>query len=161
VHYIVDGYNFLFRLPKDRKASLEQRRQSLIDSLCEELSEFSSSAQIVFDSKEQVCDFAQSAKYPHLDVIYAPCNQSADDYILELVEHAKNPKNITVVTSDSELARHCRYLEAKSLTIEDFLHLIRGKQEKRASPKEVKQKKEIPSEMARLRKIFEEKLRGD
>lgn len=158
MRYIIDGYNFLFRLPQKKGASLETRRKILVDSLREELSEFPAHALLIFDSGDEVCDYAQVAKWPHLDVIYAPRHQSADDYIVELIEQEQNPHMVTVVTSDAELAKLCKYHHVRIATIEEFLFLIRKKQNKKEQLREEKKKKDLPSEIERLRKIFEEKL---
>jgi len=158
MNYIIDGYNFLFRLPVNKKNSLENRRNSLLEILQQELIHFAGPIAIVFDSGEQICDYAQKAQMAHLEVIYAPCNKTADEYIIELVENKKSPKTTTVVTSDNDLARQCGYHGAKSLTIEEFLALVE-KRNKTKAPAETKSEAVAPGQMQRWLEIFEQRLK--
>lgn len=159
MQYLIDGYNFLFRLGEGKKKSLEQAREALIAALNEKLHVFRAPVSIVFDSSEQIRDFAQSAKLPNLDVLYAPKGLTADEYMIELVEQAKNPKNTTIVSSDGGLARQCQHLGAKTLSIDEFLHLLQKRNGKKPSVKPIY--KETSHETERLLKIFEKKLQGD
>ena len=154
--YLIDGYNLMFRVQSDKKSSLEKRRETLIELLNTELSFIKTHVSVVFDSSEQVREFAQKANHPSLDVIYAPKGLSADDYIFELVEQRSNAKTLTVVTSDNELAKRCQHLGAHAQTIEAFLAYVT----KKRTPKEVDKPRytQHPQELERLRKIFEERL---
>lgn len=157
MHYLIDGYNFMFRLSEQKPSSLEERRTSLLTLLNEAISSYNLSASIIFDSADQERDFAQSARFGTLEVIYAPKGQTADEYIIELVEITKNPKTETVVTSDGELARKCQYIGAHTLTIEEFIaYLIKKAQKKQATTKPNYQ--ETSKNLERLLKIFEDRL---
>lgn len=155
--FLIDGYNFLFRIEGLRKGSLEAQRQHFIEILNHELSCFRASVFIVFDSASQLHPYAQCAHCSHLDVLYAPKGQSADQYILELIEISRSPKTVTVITSDAGLGRQCRALGAKTLSIEDFLVLITRKRQKRiCRPPPIQ---ETVAEMERLLREFEKRLR--
>jgi predicted RNA-binding protein with PIN domain len=156
--YIIDGYNFMFRIQEEeRKKKLEKARESLIALLDEELSIIKTHVYVVFDSSEQVKDYAQSAFLKHIEVIYAPKGLSADQYIIERLEQSKSPKTLTIVTSDSGLALQCQQLGAKILSIDDFVTLINKRKQKKKSLLKPSYK-ESTQEIERLRKIFEEKL---
>lgn len=157
MHYLIDGYNFLFRLSETKPSSLEEKRASLLIILNEALAEYNLSVSVVFDSSEQVRDYAQSIQSDALEVIYAPKGRSADEYIIELVELKKNPKAETVVTSDGGLARQCKHLGTRVLTIEEFIAFLIQKAKK--SQKDTKPAyKETPRSLQRLLKIFEDRL---
>lgn len=161
MHYYIDGYNFLFRLQGKAKTALERKRQSLIDLLNEELSSAHLHVSIIFDSSEQIKDYAQSFRLSHLEIIYAPRNQTADEYIVELIENKKNPKMYTVVTSDTALARECKQNGTYVLSIEEFSALIVTKKQKKQKSSLKSSHKEVPSQMKRLLQIFEERLKED
>lgn len=157
MRYLIDGYNFLFRLRETRKQPLEKRRESLIEILDQELSCFKTRILLVFDSSEQICDYAQCAPKKNLDILYAPRGKTADCYIIELVDSDKNPGMVTVVSSDSGLTRQCQHLGAHTLTIEKFLTLVFKKRHKTDRSKKPDYR-QSSAEMERLRKIFEERF---
>ena len=159
MHYFIDGYNLLFRLPQRKERSLEKQRESLIEVLDTELAHIKGHVSVIFDSSEQIRDFAQCAKKNNLEVIYAPKGKTADEYIIELVEQRKNPKILIVVTSDGGLARQCKHLGSQTKTIEDFLEFVANKSKGKSEGKP--HYRESPSEMERLIKIFEERLESD
>lgn len=155
--YIIDGYNFMFRLSSQKKTSLEATRNALIEQLNEELSVIKTSVTVVFDSSEQHKHYAQKAILAHLNVVYAPKGLTADEYIIELVENAKSAKTLTIVTSDSGLARQCQHLGTTTTSVDDFLTLITKKNKPKGASKPPY--KEHPQQMERLRKIFEDRLK--
>jgi len=157
VSFLIDGYNFLFRIEGLKKSSLEKKREQFVDILNIELACFKTQVFIVFDSAKQERCYAQCAHFEHLDVLYAPKGQSADEYIIELIEISRTPKTWTVVTSDAGLARQCQHLGAMTVSIEDFICLI-DKKSKTNCPRKTEYR-DSPSEMERLLKAFEERLK--
>lgn len=159
MHYLIDGYNFLFRILSLKKKSLEKSRESLIEILSAELKDLKGDISLIFDSAQQILDVPQTTILEHLQIVYAPKGLSADQYILELVEQCCNPKTIKVVTSDGDLARQCRYLRAPTLTIEEFIIFILKKKKKKV---ETKPSYSPPKwELERLLKIFEHRFKAD
>ncbi|NGX39171.1 MAG: hypothetical protein KR126chlam1_00493 [Chlamydiae bacterium] len=156
MHYLIDGYNLLFRIPSEQKLSLKKRREALIEFLGDELRGIKGTLSIIFDSSEQIRDFPQVALSKNLEVIYAPKGRTADEYIIEMVEVSKNPKVLTVVSSDNGLSGQCRHLGAQTQSIEEFLAFAEKKQGRSTSSKP--NYRETSSHIERLRKIFEEKL---
>ncbi len=156
MYYLVDGYNLLFRLESSKKKNLQKRREELIELLNIELACFKSRVSVIFDSAEQIREFPQIAKLDNLEIIYAPKGQTADQYIIELVELSRSPKTLTVVTSDGGLTRQCRHIGSQILTIEAFIAFVIKKNQKKCigKPCPPQDKKELE----RLRKIFEERL---
>jgi predicted RNA-binding protein with PIN domain len=156
VQYLIDGYNFLFRLDGGKKQSLEERRDSLCQVLNELLAPFKARVSLIFDSAEQIREFPQCAKLDTLEVLYAPKGLTADNYIIELAEQTKSPKTLTVVTSDSGLARQCSHIGTLILSIEEFIEIV--KKRNRNKPKGKPVYRDSNKEIERLRKIFEERL---
>lgn len=158
MYYLVDGYNLLFRLEDSGKKNLEKRREELIELLNIELACFKSSVSIIFDSSEQIREFPQIAKLENIEIIYAPKGQTADQYIIELVELSKSPKTLTVVTSDSGLTRQCRHIGSQVLTIDAFITYVIKKNQKKCEAKSCPPKDK--KELERLCKIFEERYKN-
>lgn len=84
---------------------------------------------------------------------------SADAYILEKIEFAKNPREFIVVTDDRALSKEAKHLGALILSLSSFFKELN---KKRASKEQEKKKtRETPREQLRWLKIFEKKLDDD
>lgn len=156
MYYLIDGYNFLFRLkPKD--PSLEKKRGQFLEILIEELSSRNIKASIIFDNAAEIRNIPQNILHATLEVIFTPQNQTADEYILEFLNYQKNLRIFTVVTSDNRLASQCQHLGTSTLSIENFLIFILKKKRKKFEgkkiPKESRERQEF------LRKIFEQRFK--
>lgn len=157
-NYLIDGYNFLFRIKGNSFSSLEKNRKALLVLLNEELSSLQLSVSIIFDGSDPICLHARRAIFDSLEVIYTSDVQSADEYLIEMLEQAKHPAHYTIITSDRELSRKCRSLGAKTLTVEAFLHFIQEKQKK--TQKSLKPSLRFsPRELHRLLTIFEKRFK--
>lgn len=145
--YLIDGYNLIFSLDLPNK-SLKALREEAIAFLRPKFTSKKISGTIVFDGMER-----EHQSGDRLNVAYAPKGQSADSYILELIEGAKNPKDITVVTNDRGLARQAGHMGAKVLSTLEFLKFLM-----RSKSREAKEPKESSTQMERLIKIFEQRF---
>ena len=146
MHYFIDGYNLLFRLPQGRR-SFEEERHLIVDALIG----IKLFLTLVFDGGGD-----ESPRRTHkgpLEIVYTAKGQSADAYILDELSWVKTPETYTVVTSDKKLASACRVLGAKSQSIHSFLSLIRKKQAIKIEEKPIK---EADKNLERLLKIFNE-----
>lgn len=157
--YIIDGYNFLFRL-QHRIKDLKKDRSHfllLIDKICEERNLYT---QIVFDSNEELSlDYPSKAKLSHIQIIFSPKNKTADDYILEIVHVSKNRYKTTVVTSDLLLAKLSEALGTRWLTVEAFMTKFFPSRNGPLEKVEHKPEKESDRDFHRLLEIFEKKIK--
>jgi len=159
--YLIDGYNFTFRLFHNEK-SLELQRQMVIDFLKNSNLVLHLNIHIIFDAYKQERQTPNIAKYDHLKVIYTSKDQTADEYILEQIFLSKNPSNLTIVTCDNNIRKHAKLLNANSMSIEDFFDWIIEKEEKikeKAKEKNLDIYVDTDYEIKRLQKIFEKKLK--
>jgi predicted RNA-binding protein with PIN domain len=152
MHYWIDGYNFFFRLTKNYKSMKEQER-SLLEKLYQTMTHLREPMTVVFDGREKDPPEALRRNLKDMNIVYTPATQPADNYILEMVEHAQNPAQEMVVSSDRDLLRRAKQKGARTQTIEDFLKTLTKKASR--SPDERKQTQESSAEFARLLKIFE------
>jgi uncharacterized protein len=162
MQYIVDGYNLLFRIAKDRR-SLKKNRQEIISMLNDWVASLKLNISIVFDGAEQTSDQPSRGHWDALEIVYTPKKISADEYIIEEIHHCSNPKQKVVVTSDRELANHCKALGAQIQTISEFLSwILKKKERKRKSSQSTaissKTFKDTDANIARLLAIFEKRL---
>lgn len=155
MEYYIDGYNLIFSLVEPQE-SLQILRQRLISVLRKKFAAKKAKGLIVFDGKHRK-EEESGLSYPSpLVVAYAPLGQSADAYILERIENAKHPKQITVVTNDRGLARAAKAYGAQVLPNEPFLTWL-YKKKKESTAKESRESK---TNFDRLLKIFEERFRS-
>jgi len=160
--YLIDGYNFLFRIAKSR-AEFKSKRVQFIDSLNDIVSALNLNAIVVFDSADPSARLPTRGHFDSLEIIYTTKELSADDYILEKVHASKHPERITVVTSDRDLSASCKALKAQTLTIEDFLSFLFKKKEsrrKKAATKSGRPRmmRDSDREITRLLQIFEKRF---
>lgn len=159
MHYIVDGYNFFFRLKADI-FPLEQARNSFIEELSSNLKKINTKASLVFDSgKETILDIASKTHLGEIEVVFTPRGMSADDYIIELVEIQKHPGTVTVVSSDKGVLARAVSLGAKTMSVEKFVTYVQKKRRKQ-NKKEEKKIVESDYHIRRLKDAFEGRLKN-
>ena len=162
MHYLIDGYNLLFRILK-KCGSLEKERQLLIRELNDAVSHLKLNVTLVFDGSQEFPFSVSRGHFESLEIVYTPKHQSADDYILEEVNSARAPQHLIIVTNDRELKGKCHQMRAKIMTIDQFLSSLVQKRQKKKR-REIDQEaafRESQPELSRLLIIFEKKLLED
>ncbi len=158
-HYLIDGYNLLFKLP-GKHHSLEIKRRTLLDLLEKQIAEFGLSVTIVFDGAQRDPLMSVRGHFKTMEVVYTAANQTADDYIYESI--AEHPRRHIVVTSDRDLATKCKALGAQTQKIQDFLSSLVTKHHKKKRLHEPLPKfQDSKADIDRLLKIFEQRLEED
>jgi len=161
--YIIDGYNLLYRVadPDDR---FGEKREEMIRQLAKRFSRTKQRLLVVFDAykKEEEC---RRTHYRQIEIVYTAFGETADMRILREVQRREHPSNLTVVTSDKDLAWRSRRFGAKTEEVDRFLTKI----PKAAMPlpksklpkkrKETKEeKKPLDKNEARYLELFEKRL---
>ena len=160
-HYFIDGYNLLFRV-QGKPRPLQHKRQELISLINQEAILFSLNITLVFDGAQIDADDLVRGHFDAIEIVYTRKNQTADEYILEELHHIKNRAIEVVITSDNQLASHCKSLGAKTESIEQFLSFLANKhkkaQKKHSEQSVQKAFQDSKSNIERLLKIFEARL---
>jgi predicted RNA-binding protein with PIN domain len=172
MHYLVDGYNLLFKTAWAGK--LEEARRKLIEELDTYAEMFHLHITIVFDAPLQ-SEELKRGHYRSLEIIFTAKGETADDYIAEYVTRVQH--KIAIVTSDKKLAHRVKREGVFVESAHDFLLRLRKKSRKKKPPqvlkkqptpspkKEVVQKPEtgLPalSDIDAWNLIFEEKYTTD
>jgi uncharacterized protein len=155
MHYWIDGYNFFFRLTKSYQ-SMKEQEKSLLQKLYQTMMQLNSPMTVVFDGREKDPPEALRRNLRSMNIVYTPARQTADDYILEMLDHCKNPDQEMVISSDSELLRRSKQKGARTQTIAEFLKTLTKKSTGAAEEK--KRAKETSSDFKRLLEIFEKRV---
>jgi predicted RNA-binding protein with PIN domain len=159
VHFFVDGYNFLFKLSHDWHFDLRTQREALIRAFNEKIEELKLSLTIVFDGAEMPKGDYTRGHWRSVEVVYTHEGLSADEYILRQLEEVKHGKLYTVVTADRELMNRAKMLGAHAMDNKTFLQLLEKRKQKRRRRGPQRSVMETKENIARLEKIFQERLR--
>ena len=121
-HYIIDGNNLLGKerlLIQLQKKDKQQSREKLAFMLSRYFGKGKASVSLHFDGFER-----EVIRVANIRIVYSG-NNSADDKIKTEIENSKNPKNIILVTSDSNLMEFGKVCSCKVIKSEDFVkHLL-------------------------------------
>ncbi len=135
--FLVDAYNLLFWCLEGD--NLEKEREQLIQEVNFHAKRRSLNVTLVFDATWTNDPLARG-HYDALEIIFTAKGVTADDHILDLVQHM--PK-VVVVTSDKGLARLSRQSGAKTVSTPDFYNWLR-KSKAKSKVKEIEYKNYFP-----------------
>src|SRR5215467_11755814 len=116
--YIVDGNNVMGQIPgwhRDR----DRARFELLKQLAAFARLRRVRVTVAFDGAPDQ-KFPEGSAFKGIQVLYARRGSSADDRIVELVESSKDPRGVTVVTSDRQLGFRVRQRGSKVLRSGEF-----------------------------------------
>ena len=120
-HYLIDGNNLLGKIPslkKLHKADKQVSREKLAFLLGRYFSNKKGFVDLHFDGYEN-----ETIKVSGMKINYSD-SLTADERIKKEIERSKNPKNVIVVTSDSNLAEFARVCSCSVIKSEDFAKQI-------------------------------------
>jgi len=105
---------------------------------------------VVFDG---FSNFSPDTDGTNITLIYSH-DESADEVIKRMVERAKNPKNIIVVSDDKEIRLTSRLNHARVMKVEEFLVPRKARTTKNGEPRDLEltssQSRAINDELKRL-----------
>lgn len=136
MHYLIDGYNLFFRTTRGEEGkNFQTEREKVILYLSEQLEIAKLQATLVFDAAWKEGP-SQTKIKGSLEILYTESGESADDWIVSQVKRSALPIEITVVTSDRNLAWRSRNKGAQTIHVEEFMKYVRRLviKKSRASP---------------------------
>ncbi len=141
MRYIVDACNLMFASSK-LEETLEnhgfQSARAMLVGMLERFvrAEGLEQATAVFDGSEKGAHRPRRAieACGKVQLIYANPRSDADRAIIEMVEDAQRPGEITVVTSDKFIIKHIRGASAHHVNCRDFLRQMGRANRKAADP---------------------------
>ncbi|MEW5758433.1 MAG: NYN domain-containing protein [Candidatus Omnitrophota bacterium] len=119
LHFILDGYNIIRRIPKLDSDNLRQSRKNLVDFIIKYQPQGSSrnGLTIVFDGK---ADILYHKDVSNIRIIFSE-GESADDLIVSIILKSVNKKNICLVSDDRGLISRIDGLGVKVYSVSDFV----------------------------------------
>lgn len=110
--------------------SLQYARESMIESIDQKLLLVKIHVSIVFDALNQPGDGSRN-HFHHLEILFTPHQQTADDFIIGKLEESRETEKKTVVTNDKDLMRRARLRGAHTKTIDQFLSQLHHSYQKK------------------------------
>lgn len=107
MHLIVDGYNVMHALPVDREwpgASFQDRRVNFLDRLNAYAAGRPHRITVVFDGAKGGDGMGGAETRGVVAVRYSPRGVEADDLIRRMIEEARLPSDLLVVSSDKAIS---------------------------------------------------------
>lgn len=159
MHYYIDGYNLLFQT-LERQKTFTENREEIIELLVTFFNDHNLQGSLVFDSRyEMSTEVASILDFGHLEIIYAPGNVSADDYLVEILSIVKHPKAYTTITSDNRLSSTLKGLGCNTMTVEVFFDWTLKKKKSRDRRRSYEKNiHDTTEDFERLLKAFEKKF---
>lgn len=153
--YLIDAYNVLFLVDKSSK-DLRAKREDLIESFSTYFHKIGLSAILIFDGSHRADEESGKRYVGSLEIVFTHSGQSADAFIVQEIEQAKNPKEITVVTNDQGIKRHAKAMQAHVKSCHSFIRFLEKKSEKPLEEK--RNPRDSQKNFNRLLKAFEDRL---
>ena len=130
--YVIDACNLIFRDRKLEETLERQGFQAARQLLVTMMSRFAHAegldeVVLVFDGSEKGAHRPRQQREAAGKVllIYADPRADADRFIIEMVEDARRPGDITVVSSDKFVVRHVARAQGRHMGCRDFLRNMR------------------------------------
>jgi len=159
MHYIIDGYNLMFRVLRAGD-DLQEQRELIISDLNEKIQLLNLNVTIVFDAHYQYGEESRSL-FQSLEIYFTAQGESADEFILKCVKASPNPRQVTVVTSDNKLAWAARRMLAKTESIKEFMSWLNKRYKNRLQKKEQDEESEIAKQLSTFKVVSEEHTKED
>jgi len=125
MEFLIDGYNVIKFSEMFSARTLELQRDKLIDFILKYNPQGNNKVTIVFDcrsSNPYEADGYTTTTIKGIKTIFSEGQKSADDVIVEYVEKAQKPYNITVVTNDKGIFRRIGGKGAKKMAVAEFIY---------------------------------------
>lgn len=146
---LVDGYNLLFAssvfVPEGMAPTLSNTRDALLDFLAETITpKLLTLTTVVFDAAQAPPGLPKEMQHRGMRIVFSAKKSSADEVLEELLENAKQPKQLLVISSDHRIQRAARQKGARYVDSEQWLQeqAANRKSQKRES---LEQKPDLPS----------------
>ncbi len=156
---LIDAYNVMFAHPKIgpiARRNIEQAREEFLPIVVQNRPADATRVVVVFDAHRDPAPTTEPGRrgkdYARgLHIVYA--TETADEWIKRRIREDRDPRRLTIVTSDREILDTARAHDAGILRVREFLQLP-AKRRKRSERLKV----DKPAHMSKKERAFFEKL---
>jgi predicted RNA-binding protein with PIN domain len=158
--YVIDGYNLIHALGMISKqvepGGLEASRRRLLDFLAGAFGADADRVTIVFDARQSPRGVSRRHSHLGLHVHFAPKDQSADDWIEEVIDNEMRPHSLVVVSNDLRLQSAAKRRGAKAWSHDALLDFLEKREKRKAAPQRDERSGNLsPEELRRWVQEFE------
>lgn len=143
MHFILDGYNMMMRLPElfKGKVPFEPSREGFVNFLSKYRPQGSvrNRVTLVFDGYAEMKMSWSRLRQEGIEVLFSE-EESADDRMIRLLKKVDRPGEVVVVTDDRELALRAKGLKAKVVSVVAFVAKLLEKSKKISKDPDEKKK---------------------
>ena len=125
MHYVIDGYNLVGKI-KSLSLGDPNKEKILVSFLEHRNPHIKDRFTLVFDGKCAYSPWGSKTKTGKYHIIFTAHDESADDYILGIIDKTKNKKGTTVISSDRKIQYHAKLKRILCLKSEAFLKTYRN-----------------------------------
>ncbi len=143
--YIIDAYNVIHRHPSLReraKKDIDGAREKLIAFISGFAGQGSKKVILVFDGTGR----GEKSTSAAVQIIFPDPGNNADHKIKELINGVKNPKNLVIVSSDTEVAHYGKLHACRIMSANEFISMLSNEKNRQGDEKpssiSVKEKEE-------------------
>ncbi len=126
-HYIIDGYNFIHKIPRFKQLldqSLQQAREVTLQFLQSYLTKRNIKITVIFDGDSLATIHPPLPSSEKFKIIFSGPAEKADPRIQRFIRQQPNKKSLVLVSADLELVTFCKQQGAKTMAPESFYELI-------------------------------------
>lgn len=126
LHFIVDGYNLINKIPEFKNLLLGSKRKRLVSLLEDFKYEISARNKItvVFDGKKDI--YYRPTTDSKISVLFSK-DEDADSLIKKMTDKAEHSNSLVIVTDDRALAKYVKSCGARHKSTHSFLEEIAKK----------------------------------
>lgn len=120
--YLIDGHNLIGKLP-DISLDDPNDEAKLVQKLMGFCARERTAVTVVFDKGQTAGRSRMSTSY--VEVVFASSRSNADNLMIERIRNEKNPKMMTVVSSDNDVLSAARRRQMQTLKSAEFAAILK------------------------------------
>lgn len=127
--YIVDGYNFIYKIPELKSVMVEQgprEARLALDGyllvLAPKLGKRAADFMIIYDGNDAVRGGGESGQ---VRAAFSRGEEDADAHLIRCVRESSDPRSIVVISDDNQVANNARVHGAKVLRAQELQALVK------------------------------------
>ncbi len=142
MNYIIDAYNLIGKLTNISLADKDKEKK-----LIQLLNNFNKKKKdyfiLIFDGKNKETPYQSQQDLDQIKIVFTDILESADEYILRLIQSLPHKENYTVISSDNEIKYKSKKNKLTCINSESFFRYISSQKQNSETKKPLVEKLEL------------------